>query len=357
MSRAWVSAAALSSAESCTGCSAGLGAHRVDRVEMPQPDRIGVGLGSAGRRRPTGWTRRPRARASTARAARSGRSMREIRLIVVRSPSLPAFPEPFKSNPAGQAAQIAVPTVSCGGPASRRIIRRQILIATGGRRCRETPGEPVTDEPPVVRAAGARRRARHARGGPAPSRRRRTRRCTTTCPTSQDTPRLLRRISGLHTEEWQNHFSSIANDAILVNVNDRVLHYWGSDGFYRIYPTSVPLTEEMTRRGRTTITLKRPDPDWRPTAAMLQRSPDLPALRAAGAGQPARHPSTEPRLAVLPHPRHQRHPQDRPAVVLGLHRAFQRAHPRGVRPGADRNAGVANLTTPVIYWGSPAFTD
>ena len=28
-------------------------------------------------------------------------------------------------------------------------------------------------------------------------------------PDSQDAPRLLRRISGLHTEEWQNHFSSI----------------------------------------------------------------------------------------------------------------------------------------------------
>ena len=92
-------------------------------------------------------------------------------------------------------------------------------------------------------------------------------------PDSQDTPRLLRRISGLHTERWQNHFGSIAQDAILVKVNDRVLHYWGSDGFYRIYPTSVPLTEEMTRRGRTTITLKRPDPDWRPTAAMLGAIP------------------------------------------------------------------------------------
>ena len=105
-------------------------------------------------------------------------------------------------------------------------------------------------------------------------------------PDSQDPPQLLRRISGLHTEEWQNHFSSIANDAILVNVNDRVLHYWGSDGFYRIYPTSVPLTDEMTRRGRTTITLKRPDPDWRPTAAMLKRRPDLPPYVPPGPDNP-----------------------------------------------------------------------
>jgi L,D-transpeptidase ErfK/SrfK len=103
---------------------------------------------------------------------------------------------------------------------------------------------------------------------------------------SQDTMRLLRRISGLHTERWQDHFSSISQDAILVKVNDRVLHYWGADGFYRIYPTSVPLTEEMTRRGRTSITLKRPDPDWRPTEAMLQRRPDLPRYVPPGPDNP-----------------------------------------------------------------------
>ena len=65
-----------------------------------------------------------------------------------------------------------------------------------------------------------------------------------------------------------------------------MLHYWGSDGFYRIYPTSVPLTDEMTRRGRTTITLKRPDPDWRPTAAMLKRRPDLPTYVPPGPDNP-----------------------------------------------------------------------
>ncbi len=103
---------------------------------------------------------------------------------------------------------------------------------------------------------------------------------------AQDTTRLLRRISGLKTERWQDHFGSVSQDAILVKVNDRVLHYWGSDGFYRIYPTSVPLTEEMTRRGRTSITLKRPDPDWRPTASMLKRMPDLPGYVPPGPDNP-----------------------------------------------------------------------
>ena len=105
-------------------------------------------------------------------------------------------------------------------------------------------------------------------------------------PDSQDPMTILRRISGLHTRRWQDHFSSIEMDAILVNVNDRALHYWGSDGFYRIYPTSVPLTEEMTRRGRTSVTLKRPDPDWRPTAAMLKRRPDLPTYEPPGPDNP-----------------------------------------------------------------------
>ena len=106
-------------------------------------------------------------------------------------------------------------------------------------------------------------------------------------PDSLDTtPKLLRRVSGLRTRRWQDYFGSVSQDCILCDVRDRVLHYWGSDGFYRIYPTSVPLTEEMTRRGRTSITLKRPDPDWRPTAAMLARNPALPGYVPPGPDNP-----------------------------------------------------------------------
>lgn len=105
-------------------------------------------------------------------------------------------------------------------------------------------------------------------------------------PDAQDHQALLRRISGLQSRNWQDYFSSVQNDAILCNINDRVLHYWGSDGFYRIYPTSVPLTEEMTRRGRTSVTLKRPAPDWRPTASMMQRNPDLPGYVPPGPDNP-----------------------------------------------------------------------
>lgn len=105
-------------------------------------------------------------------------------------------------------------------------------------------------------------------------------------PDSQDTPMLLRRISSLKMRNWQDYFDSVSNDAILCDTNDRALHYWGPDGFYRVYPTSVPLTEEMTRRGRTSVTLKRPDPDWRPTASMLRRHPGLPTYVAPGPDNP-----------------------------------------------------------------------
>ncbi len=105
-------------------------------------------------------------------------------------------------------------------------------------------------------------------------------------PDEQDKPRLLRRVSGATSRNWQDFFDSVANDAILADVNDRTLHYWGSDGFYRIYPTSVPMNGDLTRRGRTTVTLKRPDPEWRPTENMLRRNPDLPTYVGPGPDNP-----------------------------------------------------------------------
>lgn len=105
-------------------------------------------------------------------------------------------------------------------------------------------------------------------------------------PDDQDRSRPLRRISGLKTKDWQDYFDSIARDAILADMNDRVLHYWGADGFYRVYPTSVPLTDELTRRGRTEIVGKRPEPEWRPTPNMIKRNPDLPRYVGPGPDNP-----------------------------------------------------------------------
>ena len=105
-------------------------------------------------------------------------------------------------------------------------------------------------------------------------------------PDSQDSHTLKRRVSGSISRNWQDYFGSVENSAILADTNDRVLHLWTADGFYRIYPTSVPMNGDLTRRGRTTITLKRPDPEWRPTDNMIARNPDLPHYVGPGPDNP-----------------------------------------------------------------------
>lgn len=83
-------------------------------------------------------------------------------------------------------------------------------------------------------------------------------------------------VSSFRTQDWRDHFDGIGKGAILADLTSRALHYWGADGTYRLYPSSIPMTDELTKRGYTEIVRKRPDPDWRPTADMLRRDPSLP---------------------------------------------------------------------------------
>ncbi len=101
------------------------------------------------------------------------------------------------------------------------------------------------------------------------------------------TETVRRNISSFRTLDWQPYFSSLNRGAILVDIDSRALHYWAEGGdFYRLYPTSVPLTEELTRKGRTKVTLKDPEPDWRPTPSMLKRNPDWPDYIPPGPDNP-----------------------------------------------------------------------
>ncbi|MEM8869872.1 MAG: L,D-transpeptidase [Pseudomonadota bacterium] len=98
---------------------------------------------------------------------------------------------------------------------------------------------------------------------------------------------LDRRISGFLARNWRDHFGSLNGGAILVDTNARALHYWAEDQLtYKIYPTSVPLTEQLTRRGRTKVVQKREGPDWRPTPNMLKRNPELPSYVGPGPENP-----------------------------------------------------------------------
>ena len=113
-----------------------------------------------------------------------------------------------------------------------------------------------------------------------------------------------RNISSFRTLEWQPYFDNTRGGAILVDITSRALHFWSEDeSIYRLYPTSVPLTEDLTRRGRTQVVLRDPNPDWRPTPAMQERNPEWPDYIPPGPGQSARHARAASELAVLPHPR------------------------------------------------------
>ncbi|WP_146584450.1 L,D-transpeptidase [Puniceibacterium confluentis] len=98
---------------------------------------------------------------------------------------------------------------------------------------------------------------------------------------------VRRNISSFRSLDWQPYFSNLNKGAILVDTTSRALHYWSEDGGgYRLYPTSVPLTEDLTRRGRTSIVLKDPEPDWRPTPSMKIRNPEWPDYVPPGPDNP-----------------------------------------------------------------------
>jgi len=83
--------------------------------------------------------------------------------------------------------------------------------------------------------------------------------------------------------QWQDYFDNTRGGAILVDLTSRALHYWSEDqSIYRLYPSSVPLSEDLTRRGRTSVVQKVVNPSWRPTPAMKLRNPEWPDVVEGG---------------------------------------------------------------------------
>lgn len=98
---------------------------------------------------------------------------------------------------------------------------------------------------------------------------------------------VKRNVSSFRMLDWRPYFSNTRNGAVLVDIDSRAVHYWSEDqSVYKLYPSSVPLTEDLTRRGRTRIIKKVEGPSWRPTPSMLKRNPDWPPYVGPGPDNP-----------------------------------------------------------------------
>ncbi len=101
------------------------------------------------------------------------------------------------------------------------------------------------------------------------------------------TQAVKRNISSFRTLPWEAYFDNTKNGAILVDITSRALHFWSEDRtIYRLYPSSIPMSEDLTRRGRTQVVFKDPNPDWRPTPSMKRRNPEWPDYIPPGPDNP-----------------------------------------------------------------------
>ncbi|SHF66955.1 MULTISPECIES: L,D-transpeptidase [Litoreibacter] len=93
---------------------------------------------------------------------------------------------------------------------------------------------------------------------------------------------VRRNVSSFLTHEWQDHFNEIGKGILLSDTTSKVLQHWTADGEMRIYPTSVPISDDLTKRGYTEVVEKRVAPGWAPTPAMRERNPEWPAYIPGG---------------------------------------------------------------------------
>jgi hypothetical protein len=98
---------------------------------------------------------------------------------------------------------------------------------------------------------------------------------------------MRRNISSFRTLDWQPYFSNTKKGAILVDITSRALHFWSEDlSVYKLFPTSVPVSEDLTRKGRSEVVRKVVGPTWSPTPAMKIRNPEWPDFVPAGPDNP-----------------------------------------------------------------------
>lgn len=94
-----------------------------------------------------------------------------------------------------------------------------------------------------------------------------------------------RNIRSFTMQRWQDHFDTLGKGAIVADTKSRALHFWsGDEAIYRVYPTLVPISDALTKRGHTEIVRKKEGPGWTSTASQMERFPDW---KPVAGGDPA----------------------------------------------------------------------
>ncbi|WP_414694041.1 L,D-transpeptidase [Paracoccus sp. (in: a-proteobacteria)] len=97
---------------------------------------------------------------------------------------------------------------------------------------------------------------------------------------TQDT---RRNQSSFRARHWSDFYPSLGKGVILADVASRALHFWSADeSTYLLFPCSIPVSEELTKRGKTEVVRKAQSPSWTPTPSMRERDPTLPQRVAGG---------------------------------------------------------------------------
>lgn len=107
-------------------------------------------------------------------------------------------------------------------------------------------------------------------------------------------------------KEWRDYFDTLHNGAILADLTSRAVHFWSEDeSVYRLYPSSVPLNEELTRAGPDHRDPEGGKPGLDSHPGRVEAPSRLaPPGRGRFAWKPAGRAGALPWLARLSHPWH-----------------------------------------------------
>lgn len=82
-----------------------------------------------------------------------------------------------------------------------------------------------------------------------------------------------RNMSSFRSRHWREFYPTLGKGVILADVTSRALYYWSADETVNfVFPCSIPMTEDLTRRGQAEIVRKVKNPPGHLRPACVKRT-------------------------------------------------------------------------------------